>query len=136
MKRLSIALLAVLMLLLFAGCAPKDDPSPPADADISAIAVDLVTDMSDGDFAEAADDYAYAGKMRRVVSETFFRDQVWEYLVTNYGAFQEIGDPIVTSVEQYEVVTVPVSFESADFYINVTFDADRLIAGIHSVPVE
>ena len=136
MKKVLIALLIALSLSLLAGCAPKDDPTPPADADISAIAVALVTELSDGDYAAAADDYAYVGDMRRVVSEKFLREQVWEYLVTNYGAFQAFGEPIVTPVEEYETVTVPASFEEGVVNMNITFDDAKLIAGIHSVPVE
>lgn len=136
MRKVSIALMALLVLALFAGCTPKDDPAPPADADIMDIAVDLVTDLSDGDYAAAADDYAYVGDMRRVVSEKFLREQVWEYLVTNYGTFQELGESAVTPVDEYETVTVPAVFEEGVVNMNITFDDAKLIAGIHSVPVE
>jgi hypothetical protein len=136
MEKRSIVLLIVLMLVLLAGCAPKDDPAPPADADIETIALDLVTDLSDGDFAAAADDYAYVGKMRGAISEKFLKEQVWEYLVTNYGAFEGFGEPVMAQTGDYETVAVPASFEKGVVNMNITFDDSKLIAGIHSVPVE
>ena len=136
MKKVSITLIALVMLMIFTGCAPKDDPAPPADADITDIAVALVTDMSNGDFAKASDDYAYAGKMRAVISEKFLREQVWEYLVTNYGAFQGFGEPTAAQTGDYETVVVPANFEQGVVNMNITFDQSKLIAGIHSVPAE
>jgi hypothetical protein len=137
MKKLMIALLAALILALAAGCsAPENDPAPPADANIEDIAVAMVTDMSNGDFAAASDNYAYTGKMRQAVSETFLKKQIWEYLEKNYGAFQGLGDHSTTQTGAYETVSVVASFETADINVNVTFDADKLIAGLHCIPIE
>ena len=136
MKKRSIALLALMLLVILAGCAPKDDPAPPADLDIGTIALSVVRDMSNGDFAAAAEDHAYTGKMRRVISEKFLKEQVWEYLVANYGAYEGFNEPAFSQSGGYETVTVPATFEDGIVNINVTFDAKRRIAGIHSVPVE
>lgn len=136
MKKLSITLLAVLLLGLLAGCAVSDDPAPPGDADISETALNLVTDMSNGDFAGASDDYAYNGKMRQVIGEKFLEEQVWEYLVTNYGAFQGFAGPEKAKTGDFETVTVPATFENGVVNMYITFDDSKLIAGIHSVPVE
>lgn len=137
MKKLGIVLLAMVMLALSAGCAaPKDDPVPPEDANIEDIAVNFVTDLSTGDFAAAAEDYAYAGKMRQVINEKFLKDEVWDYLTANYGAFEGFASPVTAQTGEYETVTVTASFEQGDVNMNITFEDNKLIAGIHSVPVQ
>ena len=106
----------------------------PGDVKIEDTAVSLVTDMANGDFKKALENYAYDDQMKKALNEPLLKDQVWGYFVRTFGQFKEITGTLNSEAQGYDVVSVKTTFEAAKIYINVSFDSDRNIAGLTYLP--
>jgi dienelactone hydrolase len=125
--------LLVLSLLLVASCSPKQEP-PQINEDIEDIAVKLVTDLSKEDFAKAANEYTYTAEMKKVISEKFFKEQVWDPIIKAYGAFQKITGTTASKAQGYDIISVKTTFEKANLNLNIVFNQNKVIAGINYTP--
>lgn len=150
MKRFVIMFVLVFAL---AGCGnikePEKTETPPASPTSSAsatstaspgeekiedTAVRLATDMANGDFKGAIENYKYDDSMKKAISETILKNQIWDSLIQEYGQYKKITGTLTTSAQGYDTVSVKTTFENAKLYINVSFDSNKLIAGLHCIP--
>lgn len=101
------------------------------ETDINQIAMQYVTDLSEGNFKKAAEDYPYDATKKSLISETMLQDQLWGYFTLSFGQFRRIIETQYQKVEEYNVIGVKTEFENSKIYINVVFDSDNRIAGVN-----
>ena len=106
----------------------------PKEIKIEDIAVNLVTDMSNGGFKKALDNYTYDDSMKKALNEALLKNQIWGYFIQSYGQFKEITGTLPSKAQGYDIVSVKTTFENAKIYINVVFDSNKLIAGLNYAP--
>jgi dienelactone hydrolase len=127
----STALVFVLTAALVSvGCGPAAtaSQSPPATPDAASIGHEFVAALAAGDAgsAEALEDTA----MHNAAPAASLTN-IWQQLVTNYGAFQGIGQTSVASQPPYLNASVPVTFAQATVTLLVTVSAQGQVAGFH-----
>jgi fermentation-respiration switch protein FrsA (DUF1100 family) len=146
MKRYMVSILVVLLLLT--GCGggkvPEETTTTPAPAPVSPgqdemsieeMAVSLVSDMAAGEFDKVVSYYPFSPEMKAVISDgKFIKDQIWNPLISVYGEFSEITGTLASQYQEYDIISVKTSFEKAKLYINVVFNADKLVAGLNFAP--
>ncbi len=101
------------------------------DTGIEETALSLITDLVNADYKKAFEGYKYTSEMNAVANEKFFREDVWGVLNDNYGEFIEVKSTTPGKYQQYDIVSVKLLFESAFVDLNIVFDSEKLIAGIH-----
>ena len=132
MKKILFGL--IITTLLIVGCVPKQTNPPQIGDKIKDIAVKLVTDLSQGEFAKAANEYHYTTEMKKVINEQFMREQLWQPLIQTYGAFETITGTTASPTQGYDVISVKTTFAQAKLNLNIVFDQNKLIAGINYTP--
>ncbi|MDD2432445.1 MAG: DUF3887 domain-containing protein [Clostridia bacterium] len=132
MKKLFFNLMAIILLLV--GCVPQQASPPQISGKIKDIAVELVTDLSKGEFAKAANEYHYTAEMKKIVTEQFMREQLWQPLIQTYGAFETITGTVASPTQGYDAISVKTTFAQAKLNLNIVFDQNKLIAGINYTP--
>lgn len=133
MKKIAIMIL-IISVFVFAGCGKVDGGASiqtGVESKIEDIAVNLVTDMSKGEFDKAVNEYHYDPDMLKVMNKELLETQLWGYFTDSFGLFVEIEGFTVSSQQGYDVVSVKTIFENEKININIVFDADELIAGIN-----
>jgi dienelactone hydrolase len=102
-----------------------------AETDINQMAINYVTDLSEGNFKKVVEEYPYDATMKSIISEAMLRDQLWGFFTSTFGEFRRILETQSQKVEEYSVIGVKTEFEKSKIYINVVFDKDNRIAGIN-----
>lgn len=140
MKRIFLSIVIISLLVsILAGCANKQpsgtdkqtQASSEIKKDIEDIAVNLVTDLSKGEYEKAFTGYKYDKEMLKVLNIKVLEDQIWKALVNTYGPFQEITGTAASQSRGYDIIAVKTTFKNARLNINIVFDAQKLIAGIN-----
>jgi hypothetical protein len=66
--------------------------------------------------------------------------EIFESVLSNgaktHGAFSDWGLPVVSVLEDYTVVNVPMAFEKGDVIARVVFNADEQVAGLFFLPAD
>ena len=124
----------IITTLLIVGCVPKQTNPPQISGEIKDIAVNLVTDLSKGEFTKAVNEYHYTVEMKKVVNEQFMQEQLWQPLIKAYGAFETITGTTASQTQGYDVISVKTTFTKAKLNLNIVFDQNKLIAGINYTP--
>ncbi|NLO76578.1 MAG: alpha/beta fold hydrolase [Clostridia bacterium] len=133
MKKFLLGFL-LLGLLTVTSCSQKQNTPSPNNEAIENIAVNLVTDMSKGEFNKAANEYSYTAEMKKVISAQFLQEQIWEPLTNAYGAFQAITGTTASQAQGYDIISVKTNFAKAKLNLNIVFDENKVIAGINYTP--
>lgn len=97
-----------------------------------ARAKSLLDAAQQGDYAAAMQDFD--AKMRSGLPQPKFR-QAWESLA-QFGALTARGQPHPALSEGYIAVTIPLIFEKANLYAQVTCGSDGRIAGFYVKPLD
>ena len=80
---------------------------------------------------------AVAADFNEVMTEKLPPDQlapVWAQLIGTVGAYQQMGEPVVTQRGDLTVVDVPMTFEAAEMKVRVAYDRDGKIGGLFVLP--
>jgi hypothetical protein len=95
--------------------------------DVAQRAAALLSQVADGDWAQARAEFdeTMAGALDddRLAVE-------WERVTVESGLYLSQGEPVVTRSAALANVTVPLEFEDATMYGQVSFDADGKVAGL------
>ncbi|MBW7865171.1 MAG: DUF3887 domain-containing protein [Candidatus Hydrogenedentes bacterium] len=129
-----IAVVAGLPLLLKAVRSGASGPStmaPDAEAASVALATELVSALSRGDFAAAT--AHFDGTMKAAMGPEKFR-QVWADLGGELGAFKGQTGTKTGKKMGIDVVYVNCEFERGKVAFQVAFNNDRQISGLYVVP--
>ncbi len=59
---------------------------------------------------------------------------VWESLLSQCGKFVKSGEAAESTVQQYQLVKIPLEFEKAKLVMQVSISADHKVAGLYFVP--
>ena len=98
---------------------------------IDDIAVNLVTDMTKGDFEKAYNQYSYTAEMLKAINAKFLKEQLWDHFISSYGPFKEVEGFSTSQNQGYDIISVKTTFEKLKININIVFDSSKLIAGIN-----
>lgn len=131
-----IVTILLLSVLIFMGINSQAVVQSQVKNDITKLAVNFVTDLASQDFKKAISEYAYTVEMQKIISESFLRDQVWDFFVQSYGQYQEITAVTVSQSQGYDIISVNTAFSKAKIRINIVFDQNKLIAGLNHALVE
>lgn len=118
--------------------SPLAPPAAPGDAErrlaaaCESRAKSLLDAAQKGDYATATRDFD--AKMRSAMPPPKFQ-QAWESLA-RFGALQARGQTHPAGSEGYIAVMIPLVFEKANLFAQVTCGSDGLIAGFHVKPLE
>lgn len=139
-------LLAVVAIVLVAGCgsstpsaaptptpasAVVSSPTPSGSADAASIGAAFVAALAAGNDAGAQ---AMEDPTMVAAAPASKLGQLWAQLVTAYGSFESIGS--VTAAEgAISVVSVPVSFASDIVTLTVAVSSDGRVGGLHVASV-
>lgn len=104
--------------------------------DIKKLAINFVSDLSNRDFKNAVSQYAYSVEMQKIISESFLKDQFWDYFIQSYGQYQEIFGVTASQSQGYDIISVNTAFTKAKIKINIVFDEDKQIAGLNHAFLE
>lgn len=126
-----IVTILFLSVLIFMGINSQAVVQSQVKNDITKLAVNFVTDLASQDFKKAVSEYAYTVEMQKIISESFLRDQVWDFFVHSYGQYQEITAATVSQSQGYDIISVNTAFSKAKIRINIVFDQNKLIAGLN-----
>lgn len=135
--------LAVLCaLFLMAGCSapsgdssqgsslPENSSSVPMDqSDHQAVAAALFTDLTEGQY-DALEKYTFDEAMSEIVRKNGLKPSL-DASFAQLGKVVELHDCVSTQAEGYDVISVPAVFENGRISLNVVFDGQDRIAGIH-----
>ncbi len=99
--------------------------------DYTATAKELVTSLTQGDFAKAEQNFDDVMKQQLPPDKL---STTWKGLITQVGAFkQQLGSRTAT-IQGFDVVYVTCEFENANLDVQVTFDKDGKIGGLFFKP--
>nr|WP_161598012.1 alpha/beta fold hydrolase [Dethiobacter alkaliphilus] len=127
-------ILLILLAVVTASCSTQTAPAdPPLEGDVTDLAVDFVTKLSEEDFAGTV--AYYDANMRQALPESNLRE-VWEQLLGQAGPFVGILDTRVESDDEYDAVLVTSEFESLVLDIRVVFNRDKRVAGLFFQPAQ
>jgi uncharacterized protein len=132
MKKISLILVMSLLLCLNVSIATADDVIPAQATDITAIAKALVTNLEKGDYAKARENFD--ATMQTQATEAVLKN-LWESIITQYGAFAEQTSFNTGNTQGYTFVNVICKFEKNSLGIRVIFNENSQIAGLSPVPV-
>jgi fermentation-respiration switch protein FrsA (DUF1100 family) len=124
-------LLVILASLVLAACnSSNPSPSPPlgSGGDPAAIGKAFIETMSRQDWAGAA---AMMDPNLAGADAATHLQQTGAMLVTEYGAFQSIGDVTTTHQDSGTLVAVVVNFANAAVTLNVGVNAAGQVTGLH-----
>lgn len=144
-RRLVVVVLMALLVLGIAGCAatPSSAPSPsapaatptasltpssPAGTDPVAVGRAFVEAIARGDTAAAE---AMEDATMQAAAPAAMLEQLWDQLVAQYGAFEQLGDVETQEQPPYTRATVPAVFAKATVPLLVTVAGDGRVAGLH-----
>ena len=107
---------------------PSPAPTGPAGDDPAAIGHAFIDALARGDtaVAEAMEDDAM-----RAAAPAAALAQLWGQLVTQFGAFEGLGDVETTEQPPYTIATVQATFANASVPLLVTVAGDGRVAGLH-----
>lgn len=126
------AVLLVLALVLSA-CGNTVETPVSINDNIEEIAVNLVTDLSGGNFKKAFEEYRYTEEVQNTISTSFYKN-LWNSITLENGNFKEIAGFSVSESQGFDVIAVETAFDKAKLNLNIVFDADKIIAGIQLRP--
>ena len=96
--------------------------------DAAQRATALLSEIAEGDWTQARSDFdeTMAGALDDDGLAT-----VWARVVVESGPYLSQGEPVVTQSGALTNVTVPLEFQDATMYGQVSFSADGKVAGLH-----
>jgi hypothetical protein len=102
---------------------------PPAGVTKQALAfVTLLADQKDQDAFDQFDDQVKAGLPSDKLKA------VWQEVIGQQGAFKNTGQTKTAEVHGYTVVYVESVFERGSLWVQVAYDKDGKIGGLHFLP--
>ena len=107
---------------------PSPAPTGPAGGDPAAIGHAFIDALARGDTAAAE---AMEDDAMRAAAPAAALAQLWEQLVTQFGAFEGLGDVETTEQPPYTIATVQATFANASVPLLVTVAGDGRVAGLH-----
>ncbi len=138
-RKTTMATLCIFSIIvsMLSGCgssAQNTQPVSNVEGNIEEIAVNLVTDLSKGNYEAALSGYAYDKTMLKVINAKFLEEKLWNVLISQYGAFEEIIGHSASNSKGYDIISVKSTFQKQKLNINVVFDSNKLIAGLNYTP--
>jgi hypothetical protein len=130
-KKILFMLMILSITLSFFACSSSSNAS----ADNSQTGQSYINDFLDGNYKAMVDDYNYDSKMQQAISEDFLQ-QTADALYAQVGQVKSRGQVQTRDQSGYNIIYEVVSFDAMDLTLNVTFDAEGLIAGFTITPVE
>jgi uncharacterized protein len=127
-RALMCALIAAVFLCVSPAFAQKMKTPPP---DYHALGRNFVMNLAARHFDKAA------AMFSPQVSAALPADklgQVWDQLLAQYGAFEQVPATLIAEQAGYHVVTVTCVFAKGMLNAIIAFDAEGRIAGLHFVP--
>ncbi len=121
MKKAAIVLSVILIVLSLCACSPSNT--------IDAYAKDFVISSSKGNYEEATKNFDDVMKSKMTPEKV---KDLWEYCITQYGAFSKITSTVASKKDEYDVISVNCLFEKGSITINVVFNSDKKISGVNS----
>lgn len=130
-KKILFMLMILSIALSFFACSSSSNAS----ADNSQTGQNYINDFLDGNYKALVENYNYDSKMQQAISEEFLQ-QTADALYAQVGQVKSRGQVQTKDQSGYNIIYEVVSFDAMDLTLNVTFDAEGLIAGFTITPVE
>ena len=125
-----LPLIVSLLLALMATVAARAAGAQQANASLVSRAVAFVRTLAQGEFQTAEADFTEQMKQglppQRLAA-------VWQQVLSQAGPFQDTGNSTTAVQAGYTIVVVRADFKSRALGIEVAFDPERKIAGVHFV---
>lgn len=109
----------------------KTVPPTPASNNLEEVAKEFVDQLARGDYATARSSFTLT--MANAVSADQLKT-IWDQLTTQLGEYKQQTATYVTETGNYKSVYVTCQFSKDSIDIQVTYDAQMKIAGLHVVP--
>lgn len=126
---LTVFMFALVAALLLSGSAAAQQPED----ELEQRGRHFVELLAQGRFEDAA--ASYDATMLRVLPPAKL-SAVWDDVLQQYGAFQQIVEARSAPANAYTMVNVHVQFEKALLNFRVVFDKDQRVAGLFYTPLE
>jgi dienelactone hydrolase len=128
MLRQRLLAIAVVAAVALAGCGSPTSESPAATPDAASIGHQFVAALAAGN---AQDAQALEDTAMRNAAPAANLAAIWQQLVGQYGAFQDLGETTVASQPPYLYASVPARFANATVTLLVTVSESGQVAGFH-----
>ncbi|MGL4607355.1 MAG: DUF3887 domain-containing protein [Eubacteriaceae bacterium] len=129
-KIMMLSLVLISTIALLSGCASENkNADKNKDKTPEEISVEIVTDLSTGNYSGAMDNYDYTGEMKKAINAKGYED-LWKQLEEKFGKFKNIQGTKVEENGEILSVRVQCVFEKGNLDIQINFDPDQFIAGL------